>query len=163
MLPITFNCICSLNAHLYRCNSIGTVSTAISLKNVHAQTMKYFLCNCVRPRPWGDHFSCTIHLDQSMRAKIELEFNIEIYFRSLWNLAWHCCICCNPAKRRVDFEDSWLIKSSFKTKDEMKACQQTMTKFQQQQKKTVWGHFKFRSIKYCAVKKSNETKSVKNL
>jgi hypothetical protein len=26
----------------------------------------------------------------------------------------------NPAKGRVDFEDSWLIKSSFTTKDEMK-------------------------------------------
>jgi hypothetical protein len=35
-------------------------------------------------------------------------------------LPWHCCICCNPAKGRVDFEDSLLIKSSFITKDEMK-------------------------------------------
>jgi len=35
----------------------------------------------------GDHFSCTIHLDQSVEAKIE------------WKLTWHCCICCNPAKR----------------------------------------------------------------
>jgi hypothetical protein len=26
----------------------------------------------------------------------------------------------NPAKGRVDFEDDWLIKSSFITKDEMK-------------------------------------------
>jgi hypothetical protein len=38
------------------------------------------------------------------RAKIE------------WKLTWHC----NPAKGRVDFEDSWLIKYSFRTKDEMK-------------------------------------------
>jgi hypothetical protein len=37
-----------------------------------------------------------------------------------WKLTWHCCICCNPAKGRVDFEDGWLIKSSFITKDEMK-------------------------------------------
>jgi hypothetical protein len=44
-----------------------------------------------------------------MEAKIE------------WKLAWHCCICCNPAKGRVDFEDSWLIKFSFITKDEIKA------------------------------------------
>jgi hypothetical protein len=29
-------------------------------------------------------------------------------------------ICCNPAKGRVEFEDGWLIKSSFITKDEMK-------------------------------------------
>jgi hypothetical protein len=28
-----------------------------------------------------------------------------------WQLTWHCCICCNPAKR--DFENGWLIKSSF--------------------------------------------------
>jgi hypothetical protein len=42
-----------------------------------------------------------------MEAKIE------------WKLTWHCCVCCNPAKGRVDFEDGWLIKSSFITKDEM--------------------------------------------
>jgi len=59
----------------------------------------------------GDHFSCTIHLDQSMEAKIE------------WKLTWHCCICSNPAKRRVDFEYGWVKKSSFIAKDEMKACQ----------------------------------------
>jgi len=35
-------------------------------------------------------------------------------------LTWHCCICCNPAKGRVDFEDGWPIKPSFITKDEMK-------------------------------------------
>jgi hypothetical protein len=65
----------------------------------------------------GDHFSCTIHLDQSKEAKIE------------WKLTWHCCICCNPAKGRVDLEDGWLIKSSFITKDELKANQdQTPTK-----------------------------------
>ena len=28
-----------------------------------------------------------------------------------WQLTWHCCICCDPAKR--DFENGWLIKSSF--------------------------------------------------
>jgi hypothetical protein len=37
-----------------------------------------------------------------------------------WKLTWHCGICCNPAKGRVEFEDGWLIKSSFITKDEMK-------------------------------------------
>jgi hypothetical protein len=51
-----------------------------------------------------------------MEAKIE------------WKLTWHCCICCNPAKGRVDFVDGWLIKSSFITKDEMKASQLTRTK-----------------------------------
>jgi len=50
---------------------------------------------------YGDYFSCTIHLNQSMEAKIE------------WKLTWHCCICCNPAKGRVAFEDGWLIISSF--------------------------------------------------
>jgi hypothetical protein len=30
-------------------------------------------------------------------------------------LTWHCCICCNAAKGRVDFEDGWIIKSSFIT------------------------------------------------
>jgi len=35
--------------------------------------------------------------------------------------SWHYCICCNPGKWRVDFEDGWLIKSSFITKDEMKS------------------------------------------
>jgi hypothetical protein len=48
-----------------------------------------------------------------------------------WKLTWHCCKCCNPAKGRVDFEDSFLIKSSFITKDEMKACQLTRTKLPQ--------------------------------
>ena len=37
-------------------------------------------------------------------------------------------------KVRVDFEDSWLIKSSFITKDEMKACQLTRTKLPQKKK-----------------------------
>jgi len=32
-------------------------------------------------------------------------------------------------KGRVDFLDRWLIKSNFITKDEMKACQLTRTKF----------------------------------
>jgi hypothetical protein len=36
-----------------------------------------------------------------------------------WKLTWHCCICCNPAKGRVDFEEGWLLKSRI-TKDEMK-------------------------------------------
>jgi hypothetical protein len=45
-----------------------------------------------------------------------------------WKFTWHCCICCNPAKGRVEFEDGWLIKSSFITKD-------TRTKFQKKKKK----------------------------
>jgi hypothetical protein len=49
-------------------------------------------------------FSGTIHLDQKPGAKIG------------WKLTWHCCICCNPAKGRRDFEDGWLIKSSIITK-----------------------------------------------
>ena len=29
----------------------------------------------------------------------------------MWKLTWHCCVCWNPVKGRVDFEDGWL--SSF--------------------------------------------------
>ncbi len=29
-------------------------------------------------------------------------------------------MCCNPAIGRVDFEDGWLIKSSFITEEEQK-------------------------------------------
>ncbi len=79
----------------------------------------------VQPPHCGDHFSCTIHLDQSMEAKIE------------WKLTRHCCKCCNPEKGKVDFEDSWVIKSSFITKDEMKACQLTRTKLPQKKKKRI--------------------------
>jgi hypothetical protein len=72
-----------------------------------------------------------------MEAKIE------------WKLTWHCCICCNPANRRVDFEDSWLIKSSFITKDEMKACQLTRTKHpQKKKKKKIAAQKKERQIKF---------------
>ena len=41
---------------------------------------------------WGDHFSCTIHLDQIMETNL---------------ITWHCCMCCNPANGRVDFVDGW--------------------------------------------------------
>ncbi len=42
---------------------------------------------------YGNHFSGTIHLDQSLEEK-------------LWKtLTWHCCMCCNPANGRVDFEE----------------------------------------------------------
>jgi hypothetical protein len=35
-----------------------------------------------------------------------------------WKKNLYCSIvCCNSAKGRVDFEDGWLIKSSFLTKD----------------------------------------------
>ena len=44
---------------------------------------------------YGGHFSCTIHLDQSLE-------------QNLWKtLTWHCCMCCNPANGSVDFEE-WL-------------------------------------------------------
>jgi hypothetical protein len=47
-------------------------------------------------------FSGTIHLDKSLEQK-------------LWKtLTWHCCICCNPANGRVDFEESYVIKVIFK-------------------------------------------------
>jgi hypothetical protein len=31
-------------------------------------------------------------------------------------ITWHSCVCCNPAKGRVEFEDGWLLKPSFITK-----------------------------------------------
>jgi hypothetical protein len=46
-----------------------------------------------------------------------------------WKLTWHCCICCNPVKGRVEFEDSWLIKSSFLTKVPHKKKSLTNSKF----------------------------------
>jgi hypothetical protein len=54
-----------------------------------------------------------------------MEANIE------WKLTWHCYICYNPSKGRVNFEGGWLSKSSFITKDEMKDCQLTRTKLPQ--------------------------------
>jgi hypothetical protein len=44
-------------------------------------------------------------------------------------------MCCNPAKGRVEFEDLWLIKFSFITMDEMKACQLNSNKNQKKKKK----------------------------
>jgi hypothetical protein len=59
---------------------------------------------------------------------------------------WHCCMCCNLANGRVDFEDGWLIKSSFIPKDEHEACQLTRTKVQQQKK-----NFRFLKIlQFCS-------------
>ena len=46
-------------------------------------------------------------------------------------------MCCNPAKGRVEFEDGWLIKLSFITKDEIKACQLTRNKIQPKKKKKL--------------------------
>jgi hypothetical protein len=43
-------------------------------------------------------------------------------------------MCCNPANGRVEFEDGWLLNPSFITKNEIKACQLTMTKFQKKKK-----------------------------
>jgi hypothetical protein len=38
--------------------------------------------------------------------------------------------CCNLANGRVEFDDVWLIKLSFKTIHIMKACQLSKTKLQ---------------------------------
>ncbi len=42
---------------------------------------------------YGDHFSGTIYLDQSLEQKLRK------------TLTWHCCMCSNPANGRVDFEE----------------------------------------------------------
>jgi hypothetical protein len=65
------------------------------------------------------HLSYTINLDQKHKG---LNYG---------KVTWHCCMCCNSAnsaKGSVEFEDCWLIKSSFIIMDEMKACQLTWTK-----------------------------------
>jgi hypothetical protein len=59
------------------------------------------------------HLSCTIKKHESLNGG---------------KVTWHYCMCCTPAKGRVEFEDSWLIKSSFITMEEIKACQLTRTK-----------------------------------
>ncbi len=47
---------------------------------------------------YGDNFSGTIHLDQGLEQK-------------LWKtLTWHCCMCCNPANGRVNFEEQSAYK-----------------------------------------------------
>ncbi len=47
-------------------------------------------------------------------------------------------MACNPENERVDFKDGWFgYKSSFISKDEMKACEQTRTKFEQKKKNIV--------------------------
>jgi hypothetical protein len=55
--------------------------------------------------------------------------------KTVEKVTWHCCMYCNPANWRVEFEEGWPIKSSFITKDEMKACQLTRTKIQKKKKK----------------------------
>jgi hypothetical protein len=64
-----------------------------------------------------DYFS--IHFDQKCEAKRE---------NGMFQPTWHCCMCCNPANGRVDFEDGCYIKSSLITKDEHEVCQLTRTK-----------------------------------
>ncbi len=50
------------------------------------------------------YFSCAINLDQKQGSK-----NCE-------KLYWHCCtMCYNPTIERAEFQDGWLIKSSFLT------------------------------------------------
>ena len=53
-----------------------------------------------KPPHYGDHFSGTIHLDQSMEQKICGK-----------TLTWQCCICCKPANGWT-LRHGWLIKSS---------------------------------------------------
>ncbi len=77
---------------------------------------------------WADHLSGTIHLDQKAGAKRD---------NGMFQTTLHCCMCCNPANGRVDFEDSWLIKSSFIFKDEHEASQLTKTKVQQKNLRAI--------------------------
>jgi len=51
--------------------------------------------------PQSSHFSCTIHLDHKRGAKRD---------NGTFQLTWLCCMSCNPAYGRMDFEDGKLIK-----------------------------------------------------
>ncbi len=73
---------------------------------------------------------------KSMKAKI------------VKKVTWHCCMCCNP-KGRVEFEDSWRIKSSFITKDEMTACQLTRIKIQKKRQSLILFHFCTFNVLLC--------------
>lgn len=56
----------------------------------------------------------------------------------------NCCMCCyNPSNSKVEPENGWLIKSGFKTKDEIKASQRPNT-----------------STKMCCYAKSNANERV---
>jgi hypothetical protein len=55
----------------------------------------------------------------------------------------------------VDFEDGWLIKPSFKTKDEHEACQLTRTKVQQQQQQKKNSKPKFKWLIFMYSKYSH--------
>jgi hypothetical protein len=80
-----------------------------------------------------------------MEAKIE------------WKLTWHCCICCNPAKGRVDFECGWLIKS----KESLSANQdQTPTK---NKKKTTYVKLKEHFIEGLHLQRKIQTFDKKNI
>jgi hypothetical protein len=60
-------------------------------------------------RSWphcGEHFSCTVHLDQKRWAEKG---------NRMFQPTWHYWMCIYPANGRVDFENSWLIKSNFIT------------------------------------------------
>jgi hypothetical protein len=65
-------------------------------------------------RSWGDHFAGTVHLNQKPGAKRD---------NGMFQPTWHCCMCCNPANGRVDFEGNHPQKPSFIIKDELEAYQ----------------------------------------
>ncbi len=66
-----------------------------------------------------------------MEAIFNLDQKHGIGMESCGKKTRHCCMCFYPANRRVEFEDGWLIKSSFISKDEIKGCELPRTKIQQ--------------------------------
>jgi hypothetical protein len=62
---------------------------------------------------------------------------------------------CHPSistscKGRVEYEDGWLIKSSFITMNETKACQLTRTKFQKKEEEMESGaQLDSSTLKWC--------------
>ncbi len=72
---------------------------------------------------WGDHFSCTIHLDQIMETN--------------W-ITWHCCMCCNPSNERVDFEVGWHIYL-YQGYKHFVGGKLTKTQSPMEEEKIIWG------------------------
>jgi len=64
----------------------------------------------------GNHFSCTVHLDQKHGSKTCGKFT------------WQFCMNCNLENGRLEYQDHSIVKSMIKT-DELKAPQLTRTPF----------------------------------
>ncbi len=69
----------------------------------------------------GDHFSCTIHLDQKHGSK------------NCGKLTWHFCMCCNPAK----WEGGIWGRLAYKTQRHNYGWNESLSADQDQTKKKI--------------------------